>query len=188
MRVLAIDFETANAAPESACSIGYCLMDSGEILENDEILIKPHPRYGFFSYHNIEIHHITPKMVQNCESWPYVFCDITRLFDDSVVLAHNAGFDITVLRSLNRLYDIDMPDFLYLDTVGISRCLFPQLPNHKLNTVCDYLGLEFEHHRAKDDSMGCIAIIERAMEIYEEYDIEKLMKNMFLHARHYLTD
>ena len=64
MRVLAIDFETANGNSASACAIGYALMDNGEIIRSDEILIKPHPSVGYFNYGNVKIHGLTPDMVR----------------------------------------------------------------------------------------------------------------------------
>ena len=185
MRVLAIDFETANGSSASACSIGYCLWNDGEILENREILIKPHPSVGFFNYGNIRIHHITPDMVADAPSWPQVFEEIHELFDDSVVAAHNTMFDISVLKSLNSLYNIDMMNFPYIATVKISRVLHPFLPNHKLNTVCEYLNLEFNHHQANSDALGCIAIIEDAMNCMETFDVETLIDRMNLKINWY---
>ncbi|MBQ3376379.1 MAG: hypothetical protein IJG49_08205 [Erysipelotrichaceae bacterium] len=176
MRILAIDFETANNSFCSACSIGYCLWDQGEIIRKGEILIKPHPRYGYFSAHNTAIHGLHKSDCDCAESWPYVFSDIYPLFDDSIIAAHNAMFDLKVLKSINELYGIEMDDFPYLDTVYLSRKMFPRLPNHRLNTVCEYLGFRFNHHQAGQDAFGCMAIIEAVMEMLDEYDIEKLLQ------------
>ncbi len=185
MRVLAIDFETANGSMASACSIGYGLMDKGEILRSDEILIRPHPSVNYFNYGNINIHGITPDMVEFADDWPMVFWQIKDLFRDSVVVAHNARFDMTVLKSVNELYDIHMDDFVYVDTVNISRVIHPGLPNHRLNTVCEYLGYGLNHHHAGSDALGCLAIIQDAFESYETYDIEELMNIMYMRPLHY---
>ena len=185
MRILAIDFETANSHPASACSIGYCLWDEGEVVDSQEILIRPHPLHGTFQYWNIRIHGITPDMVEFSEEWPMVFLQIKDLFKDSIVVAHNAPFDIGVLRALNQLYRIDMDDFVYLDTVTISRLINPGLVNHRLNTVCEYLNVDLNHHHAQSDSFGCMAIMEEAMEQFGEYDVETLMEKMYMPGRHY---
>ena len=108
-------------------------------------------------------------------------------FRDSVVVAHNAMFDIAVLRSINELYHIKMPDFTYVDTVSISRVIHPQLINHKLNTVCEYLGYELDHHHAGSDALGCIAIILDAMEIYDTYEINELLDVMCMKQQHYIN-
>lgn len=186
MRVLAIDFETANSSPASACSIGFCLWEEGEVKDSREILIKPHYSVGYFAWQNIRIHGIHPEDVEFAEEWPYVFWQIRDLFTDSVVIAHNALFDIGVLKALNQLYGIDMDDFVYLDTVKISRMINPGLENHRLNTVCDYLEVGLNHHQAQSDAFGCLAILEEAMEVFGEYDVEALMDAMYYHGSHYV--
>lgn len=185
MRILAIDFETANQASESACSIGYCLWDNGEIIRSDEILIRPHRRFSYFNYFNIQIHGITPEMVKDADDWPAVYGQIAHMFIDSVVIAHNARFDIAVLRAINRLYGIEMNDFIFLDTVTISRIMHPFLPNHKLNTVCDYLNVDLNHHHAGSDALGCLAIMMDTMDAYGEYDVENIMELLHYHGHHY---
>jgi DNA polymerase-3 subunit epsilon len=185
MRVLAIDFETANASPASACSVGYGLMDQGEVLRTAEILIRPMPRYGYFLRGNMQIHHITPQMVADADRWPEVFFQIKDLFRDSVVVAHNARFDMTVLRALNTVYGIDMDDFVFLDTVSLSRITHPELVNHKLNTVADGLGIDLNHHHSGSDAFACLAIVADAMDQYGCYDIEQLMAEMYLHGSPY---
>lgn len=185
MRVLAIDFETANGSFASACSIGYGLMDGGEILRSDEILIKPHPSVNYFNHGNISIHGITPDMVKFADDWPMVFWQIKDLFKDSIVVAHNARFDISVLKAINELYDIYMDDFLFVDTVNISRVIHPQLVNHRLNTVCEYLGYNLNHHHAGSDALGCLAIVQDAFETFDTYDIEKLLDVMCMRSYHY---
>ena len=186
MKVLAIDFETANSKPESACSLGYCLWSQGEIIDSQEILIRPHQSVNYFQYQNVRIHEITPEMVEFCDEWPMVFWQIKDYFNDSLVIAHNARFDIGVLRSINKLYGIEMNDFPYLDTVEISRAIHPYLENHKLNTVAEYLDIDLQHHHAKSDAFGCLAILENAMETYGEYDVQELIARMFLNYKHYL--
>ncbi len=185
MKVLAIDFETANSSPASACSIGLALFEDGELTVSREILIKPYPRFSSFNYFNMQIHHITPEMVADAESWPYVFNDIYRYFLDSVVIAHNAAFDMTVLRSMNTVYGIEMEDFPYLDTVALSRRIYPFLANHKLNTVAEYLNLDFNHHQAGSDALACLAIVESAMDVYGVYEIEELAEVMHLRYHYY---
>ena len=131
------------------------------------------------------IHHISPDMVKDAPTWPDVFTDIAGKFSNCLVVAHNALFDIGVLRSLNKLYNIDMDDFPYVDTVTVSRVIHPFLPNHRLNTVCEYLNFDFSHHRANSDALGCIAIMEDAMNLMETYDVEELIDRLCLKEKWY---
>ena len=176
MRILAIDFETANASFCSACSIGYCSWENGEIIRQEEILIRPHARYNFFSAGNTMIHGLKKSDCERADQWPYVFNEIYRYFDNSIIVAHNAPFDLKVLMSINRLYGIEMDDFPFFDTVYLSRKMYPNLPNHKLNTVCEYVGFELNHHHAGSDAFGCMAIVESVMEMLNEYDVESLLQ------------
>ena len=69
----------------------------------------------------------------------------------------------------------------YVCTCQLSRRLLPQLPDHKLSTLCAYLGLELDHHRAGSDSLACGEILARhlrsgaRMEAFTRlYDLERV--------------
>ena len=53
---------------------------------------------------------------------------------------------------------LPVPKFSYCDTVAISRKVWPELENHKLNTVGSFLEIDFKHHNALDDARTCAAI------------------------------
>ncbi|MGL5979133.1 MAG: 3'-5' exonuclease [Erysipelotrichaceae bacterium] len=164
MKVLAIDFETANQYSESACAIGYVLFEDGRMVQQDAYLIKPHPRFAYFNYYNVKIHHISESMVSNAPDFAWVMHQISHLFSDALVIAHNAPFDLKVLRSLCQLYQIALPRFYTLDTVRLARVAFPQLENHHLNTVCSYLNVPLLHHDACSDAHGCMQVYLHAIE------------------------
>ena len=92
-RILAIDFETANASRSSACSIGYALIENGEIIKNEEVLINPEE---YFDPFNISIHGITEEMVEGKPTFPEAWEKYIKplISQDTVIIAHNAGFDI----------------------------------------------------------------------------------------------
>ena len=185
MRILAIDFETANSSPCSACSIGYCLWDSGEITDKAEILIRPHRLFGHFDWRNVRIHGIKQNQVRDAEEWPAVYERIKDCFRDSLVVAHNAVFDMGVLSSISTLYDVETIPFDYFDSVLLSRVIHPDLVNHKLNTVCDYLNVDLNHHHAGSDALGCLAIVMDAMDMTGIYDPEELVKALQIHLVHF---
>ncbi|MGL5540761.1 MAG: 3'-5' exonuclease [Erysipelotrichaceae bacterium] len=172
MKILAIDFETANNASESACALGYALMQDGELLASEAFLIKPHPAYGMFYERNIAIHHITAQMVENEPSFLEVITRIAPLFEGAIVIAHNAEFDIRVLSSLCRLYQVKLPPFQYACTVRVGRRVFPSFPNHRLNTMADLLDIELDHHDARSDAMACLQIFAMASSVVgSEHDL-----------------
>ena len=55
-------------------------------------------------------------------------------------------------------YNIEWPDLEYTCTVRITRKVWPDLVNHKLNTLGGFLGIKFNHHNALDDSEVCAKV------------------------------
>src|SRR5690625_2817619 len=69
--------------------------------------------------------------------------------DDSILVAHNATFDIGFLNQGYEKIDLPRISSPVIDTLELARFLFPQLGNHRLNTLCKHLNVELEqHHRA----------------------------------------
>lgn len=154
-KVLAIDFETANASNNTACSIGFALLEHGEITLSEEILINPE---SHFSDKNIEIHNITPKMVKDKEIFPVVWKEVSKLIDDNtLVIAHNTSADMVILSKLAGKYNMAVKDFPYLCTVEAYK-KNGSFSKFGLKSIANELGLDFEHHNAKEDALVCLKI------------------------------
>jgi DNA polymerase III subunit epsilon len=91
-----------------------------------------------------------------------------------VILAHNASFDMSVLRAVLDLYGLPWPEMSYLCTVKIAQQTWPGLDNHKLPTVADHLGLYLEHHLASSDAEACANIALAAARQIKANDIASL--------------
>lgn len=157
MNFVAIDFETANEKRNSPCSIGIVVVENGEIIEKVHHLIKP--KEMRFMPINIGIHGIRPGMVKDELEFDKVWEKINHYFNNNLVIAHNASFDISVLRNTLELYNIEMPSFQYICTMKLSRNFYIGLDNARLNTVNKFLGYEFKHHDALADAMACSNIL-----------------------------
>lgn len=157
MEFVAIDFETANEKRNSPCSIGIVIVKNGEIVEKVQHLIKP--KEMRFMPINIAIHGIRPHMVQDELEFDKVWEKIKYYFKDNLVIAHNASFDISVLRNTLKLYGIEMPRFQYTCTMKLSKNFYSNIDNAKLNTVNNFLGYKFQHHDALADAMACSNIL-----------------------------
>jgi DNA polymerase-3 subunit epsilon len=79
-----------------------------------------------------------------------------RLINNEILAAHNASFDISVLR---QLLDLQYPDLEFVCTCNIARKTWSQLPRYSLNIVGNYLGYSFNHHNALDDVVTCGKIL-----------------------------
>ncbi|WP_238886770.1 exonuclease domain-containing protein [Clostridium sp. YIM B02551] len=172
MNFIAIDFETANEKRSSACSIGIAVVENGHVVERIHHLIKPMEMR--FMPINIGIHGIRPGMVENEPEFDEVWEKIKHYFHDSLVIAHNASFDISVLRKCAELYNIELPSFDYICTMKLARNFYKSIENARLNTVNNFLGYEFKHHDALYDALACSNILLNISEELECTDINEI--------------
>jgi len=153
MKVVAIDFETANETRSSPCSIGLAFIEDGAVARVDHHYIRPWDMR--FAPFNIAFHGIGPDHVREADEFPAVLDRLREDLDGALVLAHNAAFDISVIRRTCEHYGITPPAFDYMCTVQVARSVWPGLPSHKLNVVGRHLGVSFKHHDAAGDAYAC---------------------------------
>lgn len=163
MKFVAIDFETANRYPNSACSVGLVKVEQGKIVSEYYQLIQP-PRMHFEPM-NIKIHGIHPHDVRHADRFDVLWNDEIRGFIKGYpLIAHNASFDMGVLRALISTYDLETDSMRYACTVTGSRKTYG-LENHRLSTVSEHLGIDLNHHQALDDARACAKIM---IDIFEK--------------------
>ena len=75
------------------------------------------------------------------------------------MVAHNCRFDQGCLEAVFQVYQMDYPDYTFLDTLTAARLALPHLDNHQLHTVAAACGYQLEqHHHALADAEACAAI------------------------------
>ncbi len=176
MKIAAIDFETANEHPASIISIGVSVMEDGMLERKVETLIRPKKSVYYFRRGNTMIHGLHAQDVKDAPEWPEVYGKLEPYFEECVWAAHNASFDMGCIRAACRMYDMPVPNLRYFDTVELSRRVYPQIPHHRLNDVCDYLHIDLDHHQAGSDAYACLMIVGCTMTLAGIYDIEELLK------------
>lgn len=152
----AIDFETATSDYNSACSVAVVEVKDGVVADCYYTLIRP-PRLCFLPF-NIKIHGITPSMVKDEPDFAGIWDELRHRLEGKLIVAHNARFDMGVLKKCIETYGLPIPHFRYCCTVSISEKVWPDLYNHKLDTVGKFLAVNFRHHNAFDDAKACAAI------------------------------
>lgn len=163
MNFTVIDFETANSKRASACALGIVKVENGIIVEKNAWFIKPDDMR--FDGMNVAIHGIRPEQVMNKPEFDELFHSVFKdKLENQLVVAHNASFDMSVLRKSLELYDIDFPCFDYLCTVKVAQKTWADLYNHKLDTLSHFLNFEFKHHDALDDCLACANVLIKACE------------------------
>lgn len=167
MNFIAMDFETANRYPESACSLAIVMVRENKIVDRFYTVINPQMP---FDSNNIKVHQITAEDVADAPTMAEVWPKISGLFRPGMlVAAHNARFDTNVLQESLARYNITAPHYLVIDSLTTSRNLQPNLPNHKLDTVSADLAVDlWHHHNALSDSEACAGILLKQAEKWGE--------------------
>lgn len=168
MRFVAIDFETANRKLTSACEIGLVKVEDGQIIEEKSFLIRPKDNY--FERYNTYIHGINAQKVANEPEFDWVYKQLQEDFENYPVIAHNAKFDISVLRNCIELYGLDFPELQYICTHQISLKHLKGHLSHKLSALSKHYQVDLlNHHRALDDARACALI---ALNMFRESGVE----------------
>jgi DNA polymerase III subunit epsilon len=176
--LVAVDFETANELPSSACALGIALIKDNKIITVKHWLIKP-PEMRFNVF-NTCLHHITEKDVAKKPEFYRIWPSIKKYLEGNLIIAHNARFDMAVLRSILGVYQIDIPELYYACTVTLSRKVWKGFKNYKLSTVANNLEINFKHHNAKEDAFACASIAIRASKQLKTKNFIKLLEKMDL--------
>lgn len=163
MRYIALDFETGNASRLSACALGVSIFEdqtpAGELVT----LIKPPVQVGKFHWGNVRVNHIKESMVVDAPTFDIVWRELADRVDGSVLVCHNAMFDTAVLCACLAHYHLPVPDCRYVCTVKVAQRVWPQLINHKLDTVAGALGIALNHHEAGSDARAAGLILQAAL-------------------------
>ena len=150
----AIDFETANYDRSSVCSVGVVIVRDGAIVDKFYSLIQPEPNY--YNYWCTQVHGLCRTDTDDAPVFPDVWALIEPLIEGLPLVAHIRPFDEGCLRAVFRTYQMDYPEYEFLDTLAASRRLQPDLENHQLQTVAAACGFYMEnHHHALADAEAC---------------------------------
>ena len=175
---IAFDLETSGAYPLGAeiCEVAAVKWRDGAIIDTFQSLVavsRP------IEAKIIAIHGITNEMLEGAPSVQ----GVTRQFYDfirgSILMAHHAQFDMGFLAPEMEALKLSLPEGESLCTSLLSRKVFPESPDHKLQTLIPHLGLyQGQAHRALDDSKSCL---ELGIACMEKLGREKTMDEVFSH-------
>lgn len=157
MDFTAIDFETANAARHSACQLAAVKVRNGQIVDQQCWLIRPRP--FAFSRMNIQVHGIHPEAVASEPEFGECWSRIAPHLEDECLIAHNAPFDIGVLRACLLFHELPVPELQFSCTRLISRNTWPDRPSYGLKALANWMNISFRHHDALEDSIACAKLL-----------------------------
>ncbi|MHC1682619.1 MAG: DNA polymerase III subunit alpha [Clostridiaceae bacterium] len=145
-----LDLETTGFSPvtEKITEIGIMKVQDGKVIDKFSAFVNPEKP---IPARVIEVTNITDDMVANAETIDKVFPKMLDFIQDSVLVAHNAGFDVGFLKHNAKVLGYNF-DFTYVDTLTLAQELFPEFKTYKLGRIAKHLGFKVEvAHRALDD-------------------------------------
>ena len=158
MRYIAFDVETPNRYNSRMSAIGISVVEDGRIVDSFYSLVDPEQPFDWF---NTQLTGIDSEAVQGAPTFPELWGRIEPILASGLLVAHNASFDMGVLKKCLRDYGIPWRSRVPgLCTVLMGRRLLPGI-SHRLNDLCAYYGIQLDHHRADSDSRACALILLR---------------------------
>ena len=174
MDFLALDFETATPQWNSPCELGIAVVRDGVVKEVRNWLIKP-ASWPYFSPWNVAVHGIRPADVAGSPTFDEIWEEVGPLMQQSTIVAHNASFDMGVLRGTLASYRIQHPLFQYFCSVSLAKRIWPHMPKFDLKTLCTRHSIPLVHHRAGNDAEATARLVIRAGEQLGSANIEDLL-------------
>ncbi len=161
MRYIVFDVETPNRANDRMSAMGITVVEDGRIADHFFSFVDPEAHFDYF---NTQLTGISAETVQGAPNFAGLWEQIEAVMDSGILVAHNAVFDMGVLKKCLHDYGIEWKKTAkYLCTVQAGRRLLPGM-SHSLNVMCDYYGIALDHHKADSDSNACAEILLRYIE------------------------
>jgi DNA polymerase III subunit alpha, Gram-positive type len=146
------DVETTglSAVYDTIIELAAVKIHDGEIIDRFESFANPHHR---LSATTINLTGITDDMVQNAPEVAEVLKRFHEWVGDAVLVAHNASFDMGFLNVGYKNIGFEKAKNPVIDTLELGRFLYPEMKNHRLNTLAKKFDIELtQHHRAIYDA------------------------------------
>ena len=155
MQFIAFDLETTGtvAGMDSIVEIGAIRFDQGIPVEMFCTLVDPQRSIPLGAQ---KVNGISDEMVQGQPLIKELLEPFADFCGDTPLIAHNASFDAQFLSADIKKYETRAPRGIVLDTLPMSRKVFPGLANYKLGTLVQHLKItSSQFHRAQEDAMYC---------------------------------
>lgn len=166
------DVETTglSAVYDTIIELAAVKIRNGEIIDRFESFANPHHR---LSATTINLTGITDDMVRNAPEVSEVLQKFHDWTEDSVLVAHNASFDMGFLNVGYKKIGLGKAPNPVIDTLELGRFLYPDMKNHRLNTLAKKFDIELtQHHRAIYDAEATGYLLLRMLKDAAEKGLE----------------
>ena len=175
LEFVVLDVEAAHERkmPARIIEIGAYRVRAGEVLDQFETLINPEMSVPKFL---ANLTGISDEMLGSAPRFGDVARNFLEFIADSVLVAHNANFDLPLLnRELGRIFPGHRLRNAHLCTVDLARRLMPQLESHRLDSIAAYFQVAIpRRHRAADDALATAHVLLRLLDYLAENGISTL--------------
>ncbi|NLY08973.1 MAG: PolC-type DNA polymerase III [Tissierellia bacterium] len=164
------DLETTGLSPmnDGITEIGAVKVVNGVIKDEFSTFVNPE---RMIPYHITKLTGITDSMVANAPTIDKVIEDFFAFIAGSIIVAHNAEFDMGFIRYAAEQKGISAK-YKTIDTLDLARRLFPQYKNHRLGTLCKKMGIDLHQaHRAIHDATATAKVFIKMMSEIENHCI-----------------
>lgn len=155
MRFIAFDLETTGTVPgvDQIVEIGAVRFINGEVDSIFSTLVDPQRAIPAGAS---AVNGIKDEMVRGKPKIEDILLPFSEFCGQDLMIAHNAPFDSQFLIADIKKFESPAPRGLILDTLTISRKVFPGMPNYKLGTLVQHLKIPTtDFHRAEEDATYC---------------------------------
>lgn len=121
------------------------------------------------------IHGITDEMVKDAPPFAQVWRDVLTLLDNWIIIGHNIGFDLAILKCEAERAKVEWRRPAFLDTLRLTAALFPEWEDLNLENIASHLGVEVQgRHTALGDALVTAEVWARLLHLLEEAGVVTL--------------
>lgn len=166
--ITTLDFETTgfNAELHEIIQIGAVKYKNGVEVARFERFAEP---FYPIPWKITQITGISTEMVMGAPPIEESLRELHEFLRGETIVAHNASFDMKFLLANLERYEIDYEPFKVVDTVKLARKSIIGVPNYKLPTLKEFLGIDIGSHRAIDDCLVTGELYYYCKNIQETY-------------------
>ena len=165
------DIETTGLSKEKEMitEIGAVKVADGKIIDRFSTFVNPQRP---ISAEITKLTGITDDMVKDAPTIENVLPEFLKFCEDTVLVAHNASFDTGFIRIAAERAGLEELHHTIVDTLELARALLPELNKHKLDIVCEHLGVTLNgHHRAVNDAEATAEVFIKFLDMLAEKKI-----------------
>lgn len=156
-----VDFETTGLFPfhgDRVVEYAYIIVKNGLIIERGEELINPLRR---MSPEASAANNISDEMLEKKPHFVEVGRRLWEAIDNRILIAHNANFDVKFFANECMVVGWTLPNYITIDSLKLSRTLWPHSSNHKLETLAEKAGHQWsgDSHRAMADVEALFTVL-----------------------------